>query len=318
MKTKHRTVIWRLLDGKPGHQNQSLGLVNALSSKFDCECIDITTGNKISGVAAYLNATWSYGKHLPLPDLIIGAGSRTHTHLLAAQKAYGGKTIVLMKPSLPASLYDLCLIPEHDEFRGWGTILETQGVLNTVSPSLMPSPEKCLIMIGGPSRHFKWQDEDVLNQLVQLIQHHPNKKFTLTTSRRTPVSLLEKLKKTTELSSITVFPYSQTNSEWLSTELANSASAWVTEDSVSMVYEALTANISVGLINLEITKNNRVAKGINKLVSDEVLTRFDSQGMYRTKTLPNTTFSEAERCATWIDREWLNPAINFGFEPAFG
>ena len=36
-------VVWRIVDGKPGHDNQSLGLVNALKQKQEnLICVDIS------------------------------------------------------------------------------------------------------------------------------------------------------------------------------------------------------------------------------------------------------------------------------------
>ena len=82
----------------------------------------------------------------------LGFGHATHLHLLAAQRAYGGKTIVLMQPSLPAKLFDLCLIPEHDQYQGNAEYLQTRGVLNPIQPEGEHASNQALIMIGGPSK----------------------------------------------------------------------------------------------------------------------------------------------------------------------
>lgn len=96
-------VIWRLLDGKPGHENQTLGLVNALKRVTRCACIDIPVDEAGSALLHYMTASWPRGAGLLKPDLIFGAGHATHLHMLAARRAHGGKTIVLMQPSLPVA-----------------------------------------------------------------------------------------------------------------------------------------------------------------------------------------------------------------------
>ena len=40
-----KTVIWRLLDGKTGHEKQTLSLVNALKNETAIKTIDIKNRN---------------------------------------------------------------------------------------------------------------------------------------------------------------------------------------------------------------------------------------------------------------------------------
>ena len=40
-------------------------------------------------------------RDLPTPDIVLGAGHRTHLSLLAARRVHRGKAVVLMRPSLP-------------------------------------------------------------------------------------------------------------------------------------------------------------------------------------------------------------------------
>lgn len=123
-------VIWRLVDGKPGHENQTLGLAYALRRELSCEIHEIPVRGRAVALLYWLFGFYPPGRGLPSPDLILGAGHTTHLHLLAAKKAAAGRTVVLMRPSLPVSWFDLTLIPGHDEYRGGGVYLETSGVLN--------------------------------------------------------------------------------------------------------------------------------------------------------------------------------------------
>ena len=92
-------IIWHLTDNKRGHQNQSLGLVNAIKELMPSESylIDITDVRLIDLITKRFPA----GEKLPLPDLLVGAGRKSQLGLLVAKRCFGGATVCLMKPSWP-------------------------------------------------------------------------------------------------------------------------------------------------------------------------------------------------------------------------
>jgi uncharacterized protein len=299
-------TIWRLIDGKAGHESQSLGLVQALIKQADCQTIDIKVSNGFEAMVGLLTSTWGLGAGLSLPDLIIGAGHATHLHLLAAQRAYGGKTIVLMQPTLPVGLFDLCLIPEHDQYQGNGKYLQTKGVLNPIQPEGEHAGNQALIMIGGPSKHCNWDTLKLIAQVYELVNHNAHIHYTLTTSRRTPKAFLSAVKRI-HFPNLTVVPFEETEKGWVAQQLSESAFAWVTEDSVSMVYEALTAQVAVGLLNMPVNKKSRVSKGIQKLINQGMVARFDFLQTYQQKLKTVVGFMEADRCSRWILHAWMQP-----------
>lgn len=314
LKTDNPLIIWRLIDGKPGHENQSLGLVNALTNNVDCQCFDIKVSNAVEALFNLLTATWGLASGLPVPDLIVGAGHATHLHALAAKRAFGGKTIVLMQPSFPVSWFDLCLIPQHDAYRGGGKYLETRGVLNPIKPDGEHHQNKSLIMVGGPSKHCKWDTANLVAQVYELVKQNQRIEYTLTTSRRTPKDFVSAVKRI-HFSNLNIVPFGETQSGWVASALAASASAWVTEDSVSMVYESLTANVAVGLLNLHAIRESRVTRGVKHLVNQGLVTRFDFQGFYQNRLRPVQGFTEANRCSHWILQRWMQPRLTQ--KPAF-
>jgi uncharacterized protein len=302
-------IIWRLVDGKAGHENQSLGLVKALSSQQPCQCFEIKVSNIVDGLLACISATWSLGSGLPLPDLIIGAGHGTHLHALAAKRAYGGKTVILMQPSLPVYFFDLCLIPQHDQYQGRGKYIETRGVLNPIKPDGEHHQQNALIMIGGPSKHCEWDTLKLIAQVYELVNHNPDITYTLTTSRRTPQTFVSAVKRI-HFANLNIVPFEQTEKGWVAQQLSNSAYAWVTEDSVSMVYEALTAGVAVGLLNLSVKRDSRVSKGVQTLIHQGLVTRFDFLEVYKSKLKAVIGFVEAERCSRWMLQRWMQPNAN--------
>jgi len=296
-RSNNALVVWRLLDGKPGHEHQSLGLVNAMQQRLAVQVVDIAVGRSGAGWLYLAAGVWPAGKQLPKPDMIIGAGHATHGHMLAAKRAYGGKTVCMMQPSLPAELFDVCLIPEHDQYRGFSSFIETRGVINHIQPAAAQSKESddVLIMIGGPSKHFEWDELGVIAQVYDLVRKHTDVHFILTTSRRTPASFVSAMQRV-RLANLTIIPIADTDKNWVQTTLAHVSSAWVTEDSVSMVYEALTAQVAVGLINLPAQGNSRVSRGISTLIDRQLVTRYDPYGLYRQYMRPVLGFNEAGRC----------------------
>lgn len=296
-------IIWRLIDGKPGHEKQTLGLVNAIAKRTAVDCYDIPVKPSLFTWVNYLAGRWHKGSRLPLPDFIVGAGHHTHIHMLAAKKAYGGQTVVLMSPSVSASLYDFALIPEHDQYQGRGNIIETRGVLNPMQPQGEHDENRVLILIGGPSKHYGWDNRSVVDQIKALIHQQPEKQFVLTTSRRTPADFVNVLAKE-NLSRLTVVPVTKTPTGWVEQELAKAGSAWISEDSVSMVYEALTAQVAVGLIGVEKLRENRVAKGVANLVGNHHVVRFDASGDYQQNMHALIGFQEANRCASQLLEAW--------------
>ncbi|WP_036307489.1 mitochondrial fission ELM1 family protein [Methylophilus sp. 5] len=296
-RSNNSLVVWRLLDGKPGHEHQSQGLVTAMQQRRPVDVIDVPVGRGGSGWLSLVAGIWPTGKHLPKPDMIVGAGHATHGHMLAAKRAYGGKTVCMMQPSVPAEMFDVCLIPEHDQYRGFSSFIETRGVINHIQPTATEKKDSSdvLIMIGGPSKHFVWDELAVVAQVYDLVRKHAEVHFILTTSRRTPASFVSAMQRVS-LVNLTIIPIADTDKDWVQTTLAHVSNAWVTEDSVSMVYEALTAQVAVGLINLSAKGNSRVSRGIEKLIDRQLVSRYDPYGLYRQYMRPVLGFNEASRC----------------------
>ncbi len=295
-----RLVVWIVSDGKPGHVNQSLGLAEALARATPT---DIRTLPALPARRAWL--AWllkrSPGDSLPAPDLIVGAGHATHPTLLAARRACNGRTVVLMKPSLPRRWFDLCILPQHDGVAADTRTLVTAGALNRVRPAGARDAKRGLILVGGVSPHFDWDSDAIQVQIKSILARTPDTRWTLTTSRRTPADFLPQLPPAANLE---VVPHIATAPDWLPAQLASSGSVWVTPDSASMVFEALTAGADVGVFDLPVNPKSRVARAIAQLADARRITRFANwcaSGPLHPNLHP---LAEADRCAEWI-LEWL-------------
>lgn len=286
-------------DGKAGHENQSMGLAEAMVRlRPELSVRQMAPMPRSRALLTMLSGRCEgVGSK---PALVIGAGHGTHLTLLALKRSWHVPVIVLMRPSLPLCLFDLCLIPEHDRPPKRKNVIATRGALNRIRPGVSKS-EEGLILIGGPSRNSGWNEELLVRQLNEVVRRTPGP-WVLTTSRRTPVSTVGKLQ---SLEGVEVVPVEQTTRDWLPAKMAAAQQCWVTEDSVSMIYEALSGGCAVGVLEVPWKHEGRLLRGVNALKEQGLLTPFDH---WSGKTLPapQQRFDEAGRCAEAVlGRGWI-------------
>ena len=289
-------VIWRLSDGKAGHDAQSKGLAEALNRLVHCDIFDINVAEKSYSIIDYTRKRFTPGAHFPAPHIIIGAGHSTHVPLLIAKRARGGRTIVLMKPTLPIAWFDYCLIPKHDHPPARNNVIITMGALNTVLRSTEHKSEKGLVLIGGPSRHFNWNIEYLIEQLQLIITQQAGIHWTITDSPRTPDATLIRISEQ-GWSNIDIIPLKACDPDKLHGLYADAGIIWVTEDSISMVYESLTSGALVGLLEVPKKKISRVSLAMKSMIDEGLLTSFQSWRGINKMKIPDYSFNEAARSA---------------------
>ena len=291
---KDALTIWQITDGKPGHENQSLGLIDAIGRIQPCESFRIDISSAGNFLTRWRTAL-AQAKPLPLPHLLIGVGHATHFPMWCLRHAAGGKSVVLMKPSLPMGFFDLCIAPRHDFADGTmdrdGLIL-TEGALNRV---LLPEGERGgkLILIGGPSKTHGWDGDAMLESLVEVVD---DGEWQLTDSRRTPEGFLQRVREA--LPQIQIHPHEETGPKWLPRELRHAEEVWVSEDSVSMTYEAISSGARVGLLPVpRLREDARVLRGLEHLLEQgrlSTLEQWRDAGRQLSEAKP---LREADRCA---------------------
>lgn len=289
--------IWLLGDGKPGHENQALGLAEALASLRPCSIQRISLAGK-RGLLSRLGAALRMASTLPRPDLLIGAGHATHPALLWLARKHHVPSIVLMRPSLPLRWFDLCIAPAHDFNHASvaANVLTTMGALNRVRANPSAPRHGGLILVGGPSATHAWDAAELLDALARISGDGSGGPWQLTDSRRTPPGFLACVRE--HVPAVAVFPHGETPREWLPSRLATAADVWVTEDSVSMVYEALSSGARVGLLPVpRIQQDSRVLRGLGRLLDEGWVTPYARWCQTRTLTPPPQPLQEAARCA---------------------
>ena len=183
--------IWLIMDGKRGHEKQSEYLAQALQNLADIEIIKMD-GMFLKPFISKLLRLFNFDS-IKKPDLIIGTGHATHLHMIFSKILNGGKTVVIMKPSLPHSWFDLCFIPKHDGVPEKPGIFLTNGSINNIENEKKHNKNKGLIALGGKSKHFNWDTQVVIDQINKIINQNPKIRFKIATSRRTPKDFIDHL-----------------------------------------------------------------------------------------------------------------------------
>jgi uncharacterized protein len=300
-------VVWRFSDGRPGHDNQSLGLVEALGRCLSVEVHTVPVPEQAATRRDLVSGRYAAVARLPDPWLLVGAGRRTHLPLLAARRARRGRTVVIMWPTLPRTLYDLCIIPDHDGQAPAPNVLISRGSLNRAQRVTGQERTQGMILVGGPSRHHCWGDEAVVAQIARVIRDSPPREWVLATSRRTPAGFAERVRRQVGHAGTTLTLMAWQDEECgsrVAPQLGRSLCAWVTEDSVSMVYEALTAGVATGLLDVPARGRDRVVEGIRRLAAAGQVTGFGDWAAGKPLHQPGEIFDEANRCARWICEQW--------------
>jgi len=231
--------------------------------------------------------------------------------MLSARRAHGGRIVVLMRPTLPRRCFDLCIVPGHDGLRPRADTLISRGVLNRVRPAARPTPDAGLMLLGGPSRHHDWNDGQVLDQVAIIAASRPHIRWQVASSRRTPATLLAALNYL-DLHNVETVPVAAVGPDWLPARLALATEVWVSADSVSMIYEALSGGAGVGVIEVPAharllrTTPDRVLAGMETLIEQKLVTRFADWDRLQPLATPATALAEAQRCADWIVEHWLS------------
>ncbi len=315
--------IWHLSDGKAGHVAQARGLFVALERAGqtihvrDIAVKDLprlslfvyaVSGGMLGQLPELLaDALTQHGA----PDLIVGIGHATHWTLILLKRCFpSSRSVVLMRPSLPLAWFDYALMPAHDFSVPTPPmppkVFISQGVLNPLQNEHRHVTGQHLILLGGASKRFDWSDALMLDQLQSLLQRLLADSVVtgiwLTTSRRTPSHFIETLRTALGMeasSRVHLCPVDETPRGWLFEQLQLAEVVWVTQDSGSMLFEALTAGCHVGVLAMQQIKTDTVTQATDVLLATR---RFLPVSAYLAGEIfgPVVPVGEADRAAAWL------------------
>jgi len=302
-------------DGRPGHEKQTLSVVAALKTltpiRMETRRLIQTSGIRrvFQGLGSFLKPDKpAMDKNGSGIDLIIGAGSTTHLPMVAMKLRSDARLVICMAPEpLLRPFFDLCLVPRHDNPPRRGNIFTTFGPPCLAAGRAAHDAKKGLILAGGldPKSHY-WDTPTLLAQIRELSARQPAMTWTVSSSPRTPADAIAQLQDLAgKNSDFSFFNADDTPAGWIETAYREHGQVWVTADSVSMVYEALTAGCRVGILPVAWKHpGNKFQRGIDDLVEHALVVDFfqwQNGASWPPMTAP---LNEAERCALEILQRW--------------
>ena len=297
-------------DDKPGHYNQTEGLVLILKeiySNSNIEYIDIEIKNKISrkilrfllnrfpklfkDIKSFRYLKYFYKKFsIPKikPDLIISTGGNTSNFNAWLALSYNSKNF------LNGALRGL-----KEELFTYVTTVIDLGYKNQIILDVAPNTitkEKLLeksiefsklhnldmnkkyysLLIGGDGAGYKYNDKfyDDLIDFVEKVSKEENIKWLITTSRRTPLTAENKLEEKLKNYSSYFVSYNKKEEKVLLAFFGLSETIFVTEESSSMISEAISSGKNVFTLGSEYSNlDENYKKILDKFESNDFITR---------------------------------------------
>lgn len=289
MSLSAQLSAWIISDGTSGMEVQSVALAQALGIEPEikriCPSRLLRTFPSLGGFRMVAPSAGGDPLTPPWPDLVIGCGRRNAGAVLAMKRRSGGHSfaIQIQDPRIDPARFDALIVPEHDPARG-DTVIVTTASLNSIArvdlgaeaqrfaDIIEPLPRpRVLVAVGGATRRQKVQ-EPLVNLFVTNLQHLCENGYGLmiTTSRRTPPRLAQRLSVLGQNEAATYFWNGQGENPYLGFIGAADAIV-VTSDSVNMVSEACSSGKSVFVADL-LRPTGRIA-AFQKTLRTRKLTR---------------------------------------------
>lgn len=320
------------LDGRPGHEKQTKGLLKALEwltpisveyrkiertsfrsavrDWFAYICSSVSIRSRVSdhyktNITGSDSCIHACNRHI---DLIIGAGSRTHIPMLLLKQKSRAKVVTCMTPAFPlARKIDLCFVPHHDRQKREKNVFLTAGPPTTTTFHNKHDRGKGLILVGGvDKKSHKWSSETVMAQIRTILKRESSIKWTVSSSPRTPHEMIILLNDLASQSlNVDFFRSEETPEDWIEKEYEKNFTVWVTADSISMIYEALTAGCVVGILPVEWRKkNSKFQRNEDYLLKNRWVVTYEMWLNRKDVTIKRVVLNEALRCAREIIERW--------------
>ena len=145
--------------------------------------------------------------------------------------------------------------------------------------------------------------------LQQQIEHiliaDPKTRWTLTNSRRTPEASIQAIEAKFG-SQVKIQRVNDCAPGWLAEKLSSVEKCWVTEDSVSMIYEALSGGARVGILPAPRKRSKaRILRGLEDLVARQHVQIFNKGQAQLNAHNTHPPLAEAQRVAALIASDFF-------------
>ncbi|SDP03080.1 hypothetical protein SAMN05660330_01626 [Desulforhopalus singaporensis] len=306
--------IIAVMDGRPGHEKQTLGIIAGLKARTGVHVSVVRTSRPspyrriVNGLTVAVPFLYPQKKELQGADLVLCTGSSTHFIALTLKKKLGIPAFCCMHPgSILRSFFDCCFVPGHDGKKG-DNIVTTAGAPNMCYDKGKHMPGQGLVLVGGVSEgeHY-WIEEKVVSMVQAVISRDTRTHWVIASSPRTPAHTAESLKMFDQnMANVDFVDFKDTWPGWIETQYDRAETVWVTSDSISMIYEAMTAGCRVNIFPMEWSSKEKKFKRNEEILSQQkrvnVFPEYD-----RTDTASGGVekLNEAQRIADYILKRWF-------------
>jgi len=299
--------IAAFLDGRPGHEKQTVGIISQIRKSIDTEIVNIDVRKPsfyrfLKLILGYIFPILSdIDSSVAACDVLIGTGTHTHLPMLIHKKKYGTPVVTCMTPAgFILRKFDLIFSPMHDNVTTSENIITTVGPPNSNENKRSHNTDEVLILVGGvDEKSHYWSTDELIEQVELILSREPEKSFTISTSPRTPSETSEKLLRLQKNNkNVQFFNFKDTPPGWVEDAYSKCKYVWVTGDSISMVYEALSSGCFVGIIPVHWKrKSGKFIRSQSFLKDSGYILQLEDYVSGKQDWQDTATLNEAKRCA---------------------
>jgi len=317
-----RPRAWVLTESAGGMLSQPLGLAEALGLDVEIRLVPVRPPwDWLPGrlwpwpLLSPRNADAIAGQP---PDLLLSCGNVAAPIAAALRRRFGCPVVHLQNPKLPLDRFDLVVGQAHDGLEG-PNVLNTRLALHRVTDArlqqgravwskrfaALPSP-RIGVLVGGPNGRLRLGAAEAEGLIDALVRAAPEAGLMVTPSRRTPPEARAALRSRMPRHS---FLWDLDGENPILGLLGLADALVVTEDSVSMVSEALATSAPVYLAPLPGRRSRRIDGFLHSLVEDGLVQRMGQRIAFRPRAPHNETPAVAREVCRRLNVSWLRNAV---------
>ena len=245
-------------------------------------------------------------------DVIISCGRKSVIPSIYLKKNSSKKVtnIHIQDPKVNLTNFSYVIAPEHDELDG-GNVFSTKGAMHYLSRKeiednsdylknrLDANKEYFLLILGGPTKHYDYSDENILN-ILDLFDNLISKnrlQGIVIPSMRTPKNIIELCKNKLSTNSLII---DNVDKKAYLSALSLAKYVAVTCDSTSMISEAALTGKPIYVADIPAKKNDQRIKKFKELFTKlNIIKKLDN----KLETWHYETLDETNRIAKEIKKQ---------------
>ena len=245
-------------------------------------------------------------------DVIISCGRKSVIPSIYLKKNSSKKVtnIHIQDPKVNLNNFSYVIAPEHDELDG-GNVFSTKGAMHYLSRKeiednsdylknrLDTNKEYFLLILGGPTKHYDYSDENILN-ILDLFDNLISKNSLqgiVIPSMRTPKNIIELCKNKLSTNSLII---DNVDKKAYLSALSLAKYVAVTCDSTSMISEAALTGKPIYVADIPAKKNDQRIKKFKELFTKlNIIKKLDN----KLETWHYETLDETNRIAKEIKKQ---------------